>query len=90
MENLHHKSDFRSAYAAGRREIESRRQPFSLAWTIGFAMALVLAFEGNRWSAFRFALSGLEKSLLDFLASFLVISVLLIIVWRLPIKRKNI
>ena len=87
MENLTKKSDFKSAYAAARREIESRRRPFSFGRFLGFTVVLIFAFEVNKWLALRFALSGLEKTLLDFFAGFLVISVLLIVQWRIPIKK---
>jgi len=79
MENLTQKSDFKSAYAAVRWEIESRRRPFSFVRTFGFAVVLIFTLEATRWLAFRFAFSGLEKTLLDFFACFLVMSVLLIV-----------
>jgi len=82
-------SNFRSAYTAGKREIEMRRRPFSLVRVIGFSAALILAFEVDEWLAIRFTLSGFEKHLLDLIASFIIISVLLIVQWRIPLKRKN-
>jgi hypothetical protein len=53
-------------------------------------VVLIFTFEVTKWLAFRFAFSGLEKTLLDFFAGLLVMSVLLIVEWRIPIKRKNI
>lgn len=89
MDNLAKKSDFRSAFEAGKREVENRRRPFSLVRTIASAVVLIAALEVNRWLAARFQLSGLDKTLLDGLAYFLVFSVLLLRLWEIPIKRKK-
>ncbi len=89
MENLTKKSDFRSAYEAGRQEVQSRMPPFSLVRAIGLAVVLILALEVTKWLAARFHFSGSEKTLLDCLAYFIVFSVYFFWLWRIPIKRNK-
>jgi hypothetical protein len=87
MEEPPKKSDFLSAYEAGKKEVERRRRPFSLARTIGLAAVLILTSEGARWLAARFQLSGFDKILLNCVAYFVVFSVYVFCLWRTPIKR---
>ena len=89
MDNLAKKSDFRSAFEAGKREVESRKRPFSLVRTIAFVVVLIVALEVNNWLAARFQLSRLEKTLLDGLAYFLVLSALLFRLWGIQSKRNK-
>jgi len=89
MENLTKKSDFRSAYAAGRHEIERRKRPFSLVRALVSSAVLIFALEVNKSLAARFSLSWFERTALDFLAGVIVVSVLLIVVWRVPLKRNH-
>ena len=89
MENLIKKSDFRSAYEAGKQEVESRMRPFYLVRAIGLAVGLILALEVNKRLAARFHFSGFEKTLLDCLAYFIVFSVYFFWLWRIPSRRNK-
>jgi hypothetical protein len=89
MENLTKKSDFRSAYEAGRQELQSRMRPFSLVRAIGLAVSLILALEVTKWLAARFHFSGFEKTLFDCLAYLIVFSVYLFWLWGMPTKRNK-
>jgi NADH:ubiquinone oxidoreductase subunit 3 (subunit A) len=89
MQNLTNKSDFRLAYEAGKQAVESRRRPFSIVRAIIFALLLAFAFEVSESLAVRYSLSGFEKTLLDFAFGFPIVLVLLIMKWRIPIKRNK-
>jgi hypothetical protein len=84
------KSDFKSAYEAGRLAIENRKRPFSLLRTVAFAVVFAFVFEVSRNLGVRFSLSWFEKSLINFLAGILVMSVYLVLMWRLPLTRNRI
>jgi hypothetical protein len=88
MEELPKKPDYRSAYEAGKKEVESRRRPFSLARTIGLAAVLILTLESTHRLAAPFKLSGFDKTLLEWLAYFIVFSVYFLWLWG-PIKRNK-
>ncbi len=89
MENLTKKSDFRSAYEAGRQEFQSRMRPFSLVRAIGLAVSLILALEVTKWLAARLHFSGFEKTLLHCFAYFIIFSVYFFWLWRIPIKHNK-
>jgi hypothetical protein len=90
MENLTRKSNFRSAYQAGRKEYESRRQPLSILGAIGGAAAFILAREGAHLLAARLQLAGFEKTLLDDGVPAIVFSAYFLWVWRIiPVKRNK-
>jgi hypothetical protein len=82
------KSDFFSAYEAGKKEVERRRRPFSLARTMGLAAVLILTSEGTRWLTARFQLFGFDKTLFYCAAYFLVFSIYFLYLWA-PTKRNR-
>ncbi len=88
MENLREKSDFRSAYEAGKQEVQIRMRPFSLVRTIGLTVCLILIFEASKRLAARFHFSGFEKSLFEGLACFIIFSGYFFWIW-IPIKRSK-
>ena len=89
MEDVHRKPDFWTTYSAVKREIESRRRPFSIFRSGIFALVLIFALEVSKSLAVRFSLSGFERALLDFVFGFPVGLALLIIQWRIPIGRNK-
>ena len=89
MENLTKKSDFTSAYEAGKQEVQSRVRPFSLVRAIVLAVGLIFGVESTKWLAARFHFSGFEKTLLDSLAYFVLFSAYFCWQWGIPIKRNK-
>lgn len=82
-------SDFKRAYSAGRKEIESRQRPLSVGWTLASAVGLGLALVVERILAARFLSDGFERTLFDFLASVLLFGFYLMWRWRLPNRRNK-
>jgi hypothetical protein len=91
MNELSKWSKFKTAYAAGRQEIENRQRPLSPAATIALSflliVVLIFAWEINGLLAIRFSLSAFEKYALDMLDEGLLFAIFFAWLWRVRIKR---
>jgi hypothetical protein len=78
MEGVTKKSDFKSAYDAGRRAVEGHGQSFNWMYAVALGVVLILTRVTDKWLAARYSLSGLERTLLDIVAGVLVVSIFLV------------